>query len=100
MIRAMSCRWRDPRSIRNASVPPTPFSSPVAATAAGDRSRARRMTMETTPAQAIRSALLASSRLLAPTLSTAKTTTADAVMPPRLAPPPMKPNSRFACRAS
>ena len=84
-------------SIRNASAPPTPRSSSI-----GDRLLAswRCMMRTTMPAQQARAAALTSSRLTLPISSTKNFVSPAPSAPPRLAPPPMKPNTRLACRAS
>ena len=99
ITRAITWRWRDSRSSRNASLPETPSSS---GTTAPPRPAAasRRAIRVTIPAHSSRMPALHSSRLSVPTRLTTTAVRPAPVMPPRLEPPPMKPKMRLACRAS
>ncbi len=83
---------------RQASAIPTArvSSPPVVNRAAGSP---RAMATTTATAEASASALSSSSPPV-PTDPTARAASPDPAMPPRLAPPPMNPNSRRACLAS
>ena len=100
MTSAITWRCRDSRSIFSASPAPTPFSSPVEVIPERRSPPARDSTVSTSTAHTTRSEALASSRLLVPMAFTAKVRIDEPAMPPRLAPAPMKPKSRLACRAS
>ena len=93
---AITRKWGDCASIRRASAPPTPRSSSSSDCPALCR---RRMTV-TMPVQHANVAALTSSRLRLPISSTSTLVRPAPSAPPRLAPPPMKPNTRFAWRAS
>ena len=98
MRSAITWRWREPRSNCRASPPLTPplVASRETSPAAG----ACRSIAITMPAHTTSTVALSSRRLLVPTCWTASAVTVAPVAPPRLAPPPMKPNKRLACRAS
>ena len=95
----ITCRWRDSRSMRSASLPPTPFSSPALAMAES-WTWLRASTLSTSTAATPSRVALTSSRLFVPNAPVANVSSDEPAMPPRLAPAPMKPNSRLACRAS
>ena len=99
MTSEMTCRCRDSRSMRSASPPPTPFSSPALAMAES-WTGLRASTLSTSTAATPSSVALTSSRLFVPNVPVANVSSDEPAMPPRLAPAPMKPNSRLACRAS
>ena len=99
MTSEITCRCRDSRSIRSASLPPTPFSSPALAMDASWTGLRASMLSTSTAATPSRVALT-SSRLLVPNVPVANVSSDEPAMPPRLAPAPMKPNSRLAWRAS
>ena len=98
---AMICRCFDCRRRRKASTALTPFSSLTAAPGAAAGSRfSRRMISSTRKALTSMHAALGRSRFVDPIVFAYAVTNADAAMPPSGAPPPMKPNSRFAWRGS
>ena len=97
-VRASTRSELDPAIRRRASRPPTPRSE--ASKSACSPTRWPRSTSTTMPAQAARVAALTSTSCSEPTSSTMAAVNPDPRAPPRLAPPPMNPNRRFACRAS
>ena len=94
---AITRRWGERASRRSASTPPTPRSSSSSDCAPTSWRRRIRTTM---PAQHASVAALTSSRLMLPISPTSSVVRPAPSAPPRLAPPPMKPNSRLAWRAS
>ncbi len=98
MMSAMVCRCRLFFSSRSASVLLTPSSSPpVSEPLISGFSRL--MIAVTSMRHSVISAALTSSRLAVPIRSACSVSELPA-MPPRLAPPPMKPKMRLACRGS
>ena len=98
MMSAMTCRWRLFFSRRSASVLLTVSSSPPVSDPLMI-GFSRLMMKVTSVRHTVISAALTSSRFVVPMAGACSDSVLPA-MPPRLAPPPMNPKMRLACRGS
>ncbi len=96
----MICRWREPRSSVSASPPPTLSSSPVFDASDWPARSFVRMMRTTIARHTAMMLALTSSIVVVPSFSTSPAVMAAPVAPPRLAPPPIRPNNRLAWRGS